>query len=90
MPNSLLFKVIGGLVDSLTVVLDNLGWWMGVLGPDSNPAKFMAMEEVGCECGTCGATDIDTVADCALDPVERLLGTMAIFTISLPSSPNLP
>ena len=49
MPDSLLFEVIGGLVDSLAAVLDNLGWWMNVLGPDSDPVKCVAMEDVGCE-----------------------------------------
>lgn len=68
MPDSL-FEVLGGLIDSLAVVLDNLGWWMGVLGPEGDPVKCIAMEEVGCECVTMeevvyGATDIDTAADC--------------------------
>ena len=62
MPDSLLFEIMGGFVDSLTVVLDNLGWWMDVLGPDGDPVKCVAMEEVKCECVTmevvCGATDI--------------------------------
>ena len=39
MPDSLLFEVIGRLIDSLTVVLDNLGWWMGMLGPDTDPIR---------------------------------------------------
>ena len=52
MPDSLLFEVIGGLVNSLAVVLDNLGWWMGVLGPDGNHVKCVAMEELGCKCVT--------------------------------------
>ena len=95
MPDSLLFEAIGGLVDSLAVVLDSLGWWTGVLGPDGDPVMWVAMEEVGCGCVTmeeavCGATDIDTAADCVLSPAEGLLGALAIFAISLPSSPNQP
>ena len=82
MPDSLLFEAIGGLVDSLAVVLDSLGWWTGVLGPDGDPVNCVAMEEVGCECETmeeavCSATD--TAADCVLGPAERLLGAVAIF-----------
>ena len=45
---------------------------MDVLGPDGDPVKCVAMEEVKCECVTmevvCGATDIDTAADCGLGP----------------------
>ena len=84
MPDSLLFDVIGGLVDSLAVVFDSLGWWLGVLGPDGDPVKCVTMEEVGCECvameeAVCGATDTDAAADCVLGPAERLLGAVAIF-----------
>lgn len=68
---------------------------MGVLGPDGNPVKCVAIEEVGCECVTmeeavCGGTDINTAVACALDLAERLLGAVAIFAISRPSSPNRP
>ena len=39
-----------------------------MLGPDGDPVKCDAMEEVGCECVTmeevvCGATNNDTAAD---------------------------
>ena len=67
MPDSLLFEIIEGFIDSLTVVLDNLGWWMDVLGPDGDSVKCVTMEVVGCgECVreevVCGGTDIDTAA----------------------------
>ena len=76
MPDSLLFEVIGGLVDSLAVVLDSLGWCTGVLGPDGDPVKCVATEEVACECVTmeevvCGVTDIDTAVDSVLGPRFR-------------------
>ena len=77
-------------MDSLAVVLDSLGWWMGVLGSEGDPVKCVTMDEVGCECVAmeevvCGATDIDTAADCVLGPAERLLGAVASFAISRPS-----
>ena len=66
-----------------------------MLGPDGDPVECVAMEEVGCECVAmeevvCGATDIDTAAECVLGPAERLLGPVAIFVTSRPSSPNWP
>ena len=59
---------------------------MGVLDPDGGPVKCVAMKEVECECVTmeevvCGATDIDTAADCVLGPAESLLGAVAMFAI---------
>ena len=64
MPDSLLFEIIEGFIDSLTVVLDKL-WWMNVLGPDGDSVKCVTMEVVGCskcvrEEVVCGVTDIDT------------------------------
>ena len=42
MPNSLLFKAIGRIIDSLAVVLDSLRWWTGMLGPHGNPVECVA------------------------------------------------